>query len=156
MRTQRFSECRYHVIHRCEIKKCLNMPGHLSNVQNPVDIPWNTGCLIGTLVIAYYNPHITGQFVIPSIQQLSRGPWSLLVCWLQPGHEFQPFQPSFVSSPAPVWIEDMWVWQDSGLSIRCIQSKMKPYEAIWNETYLSIQFLSMLYLQYVLLIQPNY
>ena len=29
--------------------------GHLSSVQNPVDIPWNPGWFIGILILAYYN-----------------------------------------------------------------------------------------------------
>ena len=29
-------------------------------VPNPVDIPWNTDWLLGILIMAYYNLHITG------------------------------------------------------------------------------------------------
>ena len=32
----------------------------LSSDENPVDIPWNPGWLIGILILAYYNPYITG------------------------------------------------------------------------------------------------
>ncbi len=32
----------------------------LSSVQNPYDIPLNPGWLIGILIMAHYNPYITG------------------------------------------------------------------------------------------------
>ena len=32
------------------------------NVQNPVDIPLKPDWFIGILIMAYYNPHITGWY----------------------------------------------------------------------------------------------
>ena len=37
-----------------------NKSGLLQRSVDPVDIPWNPGWLRGILIMAYYNPHITG------------------------------------------------------------------------------------------------
>ena len=33
---------------------------YVSSVQNPYDIPLNPGWLIGVLIMAHYNPYMTG------------------------------------------------------------------------------------------------
>ena len=36
---------------------------YLSNVQNPVDIPLNPGCLIRILIMVYYNRYMSGSII---------------------------------------------------------------------------------------------
>ena len=62
----------------------------LSNVQNPYDIPWNPGWLIGILIMAYYNPYITGSYFIPFIQQIA----GVLVTQLDLFFTYQPGWPN--------------------------------------------------------------
>ena len=59
---------KFHPSNSCSSTSSKSRPG------GPVGdgFTWNTGCLIGILIRVYDNPHITGQYFIPYIQQITR------------------------------------------------------------------------------------
>ena len=47
---------------------------HVSHEENPLTFHYS-GCLIGILIMVYYNPYITGWVFIPYITKPTRGPF---------------------------------------------------------------------------------
>ena len=115
----------------CAPGVCWKVLRKMSNEENP---PFHyTGCLIGILIMVYYNPHI---FIVVKSR----------VCW---SHRFGPL---FVGSPAPCdwrhWGDKAWVgrifWAQRDLGGRTTQHTKQ--EKALNELRMYIRYVLFKYI----------